>query len=620
LAVQPQTGSSFTNLFNMEMIWVPPGQFVMGSPTNECDRTDVEGPQTTVTLSMGFWLGKYEVTQAQWTTLMTNNPSFCKGDPRLPVESVTWNEANEFCQKLTERAKSAGELPVGFEYRLPTEAQWEYACRAGTKTRFSHGDDLDYKHLDEYAWHYNNGDHRTHPVGKKRPNPWGFYDMHGNVWEWCLDRRYPYPGGHAIDPENLEQGGIRVFRGGGRTSFPSILRSANRGADLPESRASGLGLRVALASRSPQFGSDAEKVSYAIGVIFGLGLRGDHRDLDAAAVAQGLKDAYTDTNSMRLSGPQARATFDAHEELKRLQKSEQQKSVAEKNHRASDDFLLENAKRVTVKTLASGLQYEILRPAEGEVARPNDTVTVHFRGQTIGGKEFVNTWEEHMPQTLPLDLSYLPPGLREALNLMPVGSRWKIFVPSNLAFPLGHPGQIEPGAALIYELELLFKRPTSEFIEEERQRELVRNRKLGREFLANMAKENAVHVLPSGLQYRVIADSAGTKPLTNALVDVRWRVGTLDGLELFNNLSDPVPMTLDLGKVRSTLNGVFEALLLMSPGSRWSLAIPDQLGYAPTERRSKIPPGSTLLAELELVAIKSTGATNNLVPLGGRSP
>jgi len=159
----------------------------MGSPTNELDRWDGEGPQTAVTISRGFWMGKYEVTQGEYLEVMGSNPSRFTGDTNRPVETVTWYDATNYCGQLTQRERAAGRIAANSLYRLPTEAEWDYACRAGTSTRSSFGDDLGYTNLTNYAWYRENRGLTTHPVGQKLPNPWGLYDMHGNVWEWCQD-------------------------------------------------------------------------------------------------------------------------------------------------------------------------------------------------------------------------------------------------------------------------------------------------------------------------------------------------------------------------------------------------------------------------------------------------
>jgi YD repeat-containing protein len=229
------------------LTWIPPGTFTMGSPVTEKDRDASEGPQTQVTISKGFWMSKYEVTQGNYQAVMGSNPSYFTGDLQRPVEMVTWLEATNYCGVLTARERAAGRLPAG-SYRLPTEAEWEYSCRAGATTRFYYGDDPNYTDLGLYAW-YSGG--QTHPVGLKRPNQWDLYDMSGNVWEWCSDWHGAYPGGSVNDPTGSLSGSYRVFRGGGWNYGSSYCRSSFRGYVLPDGRHSDIGFRPVLADAGP---------------------------------------------------------------------------------------------------------------------------------------------------------------------------------------------------------------------------------------------------------------------------------------------------------------------------------------------------------------------------------
>jgi formylglycine-generating enzyme required for sulfatase activity len=208
---------------------IPAGSFLMGSPESESGRDNDEGPQTDVTISRPFWLGQTEVTQAQWQAIMDDNPSNFEGAD-WPVETVSWEEAIKFCEKLTERERNAGRLPSGHAYTLPTEAQWEYACRAGT-TLPNFEDTLG---------------GRTHPAGLTWENPWGLRGMRGNVWEWCLDwYTDALPGGSTIDPRGAASGSFRVFRGGGWRD-PTDPRSASRAGHSPNHRDAAVGFRLAL--------------------------------------------------------------------------------------------------------------------------------------------------------------------------------------------------------------------------------------------------------------------------------------------------------------------------------------------------------------------------------------
>ena len=233
------------------MVFIPPNTFTMGSPTNELHRDLNEGPQTRVILSRGFWIGKYEVTQAEYQEVTGTNPSFFPGDPNRPISSVSWPDATNYCWQLTQRELAAGRIPAGSRYRLPTEAEWECAARAGTSTRFSYGDDPDYTSLTNHAWYSLNSALTVHPVGQKLPNPWGLYDMEGNVWEWCQDWLGDLPGGVVTDPQGPPSNpiGLKVVRGGSYDFAEPDCRSARRFSfgNHPALNDTDLGFRVVLA-------------------------------------------------------------------------------------------------------------------------------------------------------------------------------------------------------------------------------------------------------------------------------------------------------------------------------------------------------------------------------------
>jgi len=217
----------------MKMVLIRPGKFMMGSPDSEKGRVVHEGPQHEVTISKPFYMGVTEVTQGQYEAIMGKNPSGWKGATN-PVENVSWDDVAQFCKKLSEKTRQA--------VRLPTEAEWEYACRAGTQTASSFGDDP--FALGDYAWWDGNSDKTTHPVGQKKPNAWGLYDMHGNVCEWCADWYGDYPNGAVKDPQGPASGTYRVLRGGCLLTTPSVDRSALRVLDPPSKRTAIYGFRV----------------------------------------------------------------------------------------------------------------------------------------------------------------------------------------------------------------------------------------------------------------------------------------------------------------------------------------------------------------------------------------
>jgi len=233
------------NANGMALVLIPPGKFAMGSPEGEAAAQRSEMPQHEVEITKPIFFGITEVTQAQYERVMKNNPSKFRqveGDPDAPVEHVTWEEAQAFCEELS---KLPEEVVAGRVYRLPTEAEWEYACRAGTKSATFH----DQKPLKDFAWQKENAEGRPHAVKQLQPNPWGLYDMTGNVWEWCHDRfddQYYMQGG-GKDPTGPATGAIRVMRGGSWGGNDKTCRSAYRVGLTPSSK-EGMGFRVCFTS------------------------------------------------------------------------------------------------------------------------------------------------------------------------------------------------------------------------------------------------------------------------------------------------------------------------------------------------------------------------------------
>ena len=302
-SVVPDEGRSFNavlpnNTF-MPMEWVPAGSFNMGSPDTEAGRKADESPVTRVTISKGFWMAKTEITIDQWQAVMGESMrehvikmlndetvydfggqqkklrefmNFKQDDPdrimanqdgRLPMYFTSWNDAIQFCHKLNEKERAKGNLPGGYEYNLPTEAQWEYACRAGTTDATFAGPLLVTNRiapvLDSIAWYSGNsavnyegkklGNAGPRNTGVKKPNAWGLQDMPGNIWEWCRDWYGPYPGGAAIDPVGPPTGTARVCRGGSWGSGANDSRSANRARNPQPEKSAWRGFRVALCAK-----------------------------------------------------------------------------------------------------------------------------------------------------------------------------------------------------------------------------------------------------------------------------------------------------------------------------------------------------------------------------------
>jgi formylglycine-generating enzyme required for sulfatase activity len=238
---QKDLPKEFTNSIGMKFVWIPPGTFMMGSPKEEKGRVRDE-TQHKVTLSKGYYMSVHLVTQEQWKEVMGNNPSNFKGEKNLPVETVSWEDCQEFVKKLREKDKKP--------YRLPSESEWEYACRAGTTTPFHFGQTLS---TDQTNY---NGDHiygdgkkganrkKTTPVGSFPANAFGLHDMHGNVWQWCQDSYGDYPQKDVVDPTGPEKGEGRLLRGGSWSTLPQFCRSAYRDWDESGSRYDNIGLRL----------------------------------------------------------------------------------------------------------------------------------------------------------------------------------------------------------------------------------------------------------------------------------------------------------------------------------------------------------------------------------------
>ena len=239
---QLKLGDPVVNKVGMLLVPIPAGEFQMGSRESDKDASQNEKPQHLVKITKPFYLSAFEVTQQQYEKVMGSRPwqgkIYVQEGPDSPATYVSHNDAVAFCRKLSKQE--------GVEYRLPTEAEWEYACRAGTTTVHSFGDDA--SKLGKYAWHNRNawgiGEKYAHRVGQKQPNQWGLHDMHGNVWEWCHDWYGPFGSEATVsDPTGPAQGKLRLLRGGSFSALSSYVRSANRLNYRPMIRSSANGFR-----------------------------------------------------------------------------------------------------------------------------------------------------------------------------------------------------------------------------------------------------------------------------------------------------------------------------------------------------------------------------------------
>lgn len=226
-----EPSKTWMNSLDMAFVLIPTGSFEMGSDNGDAD----EQPVRPATINKPFYIGQFEVTQAQWHAVMESDPSQFTDDPSRPVEGISWNDAREFITKLNA-------MEPGMTYRLPTEAEWEYAARAGSAAAYAFGDDA--AQLDAYAWYADNAGNTTHPVGEKQPNVWGVHAMHGGVWEWVQDRYRLYPSETAAEPSGRPPGNRRVIRGGSWLSPAEDCRAASRSHAHPAFRGAHVGFRL----------------------------------------------------------------------------------------------------------------------------------------------------------------------------------------------------------------------------------------------------------------------------------------------------------------------------------------------------------------------------------------
>lgn len=255
-----------------DMIWVPSGKFIMGAPPGEFAQDADESPVTAVALTRGIWMGRYEVTQREYFNIVRTNPSFFKLSEQHPVDKVSWHDATNYCGLLTSQERTSGNISENWEFRLPTEAEWEYACRAGTYTAFSFGDRAITNQANfDWEWQYdaNAGfiwdsvvrtPWLTLRVGLFPPNAFGLHDMHGNLWEWVNDWHSLYSGGNVTDPKGPDKGLYKLMRGGAWNILSWHCRSANRSIGVNQyDRKEIVGFRVVLdRSSRPQSGSESK--------------------------------------------------------------------------------------------------------------------------------------------------------------------------------------------------------------------------------------------------------------------------------------------------------------------------------------------------------------------------
>jgi FKBP-type peptidyl-prolyl cis-trans isomerase len=337
-----------------------------------------------------------------------------------------------------------------------------------------------------------------------------------------------------------------------------------------------------------------EKISYALGVSAAKDLRKMELDIDLEMLIKAFRDVYSD-GKLLLDDTEIKAAMTAYQVEAQKKQAEVVKTLTEKNKKEGEAFLADNKTKEGVILLPSGLQYKILKQGSGAKPKESDTVEIDYRGTLINGTEFDSSYKQK--QSVNLQISAIFPGLKEALILMPVGSKWQLFIPSGLAYgERGSGRDIEPNATLIFEVELLAIKATAE-----------QNKKIEETFLTENKTKEGVIALPSGLQYKILKQGAGEKPQDADTVEVNYRGTLIDGTEFDSSYKRGQSSSFP---VNGIISGWREALKLMPVGSKWQLFIPSNLAYGEKGTGRDIGPNAMLIFEVELIAIKPNKPTN----------
>jgi FKBP-type peptidyl-prolyl cis-trans isomerase len=349
---------------------------------------------------------------------------------------------------------------------------------------------------------------------------------------------------------------------------------------------------IAQESKAPA--TQKEKISYALGVNAAKDFKKIGLDIDFEMLIKAFRDVYSG-GTLLLDDAEIKTAMTAYQTEVQQKQDQAIKALIEINKKAGDAFLAENKTKEGIKTLPSGLQYKILKQGAGDTPQDSDTVEINLRGNLIDGTEFDNSYKQN--KTVTFQVGAIIPGVSEALKLMPVGSKWQLFIPSRLAYgERGFGRDIEPNATLIFEIELMAIKLNAE-----------QNKKIGEAFLAENKTKEGVKTLPSGLQYKILKQGAGAQPQDADTVEVNYRGTLIDGTEFDSSYKRGQPLSF---QVNGIIAGWKEALKLMPVGSKWQLFIPSSLAYGEKGTGSSIGPNATLIFEVELLAIKPIKPSN----------